>query len=199
MITAVLAIWVFAWAIAPRLLWARAGFRGFVARGIWITLGVLIAAPGVWSQAAALWPGDSFFTLRPADRWIVGAIATAIAVLYLMLADRIGRAFGDAPSPLRVFAAASGATGATGAFLAGFVLSPQAFYLYYTMIFDGLPAQWVVNPSLSVERFVAFLPLPADAALADHAAGLVFWIGLGLAASRAVDRSGGLLESDARR
>ncbi len=59
-------------------------------------------------------------------------------------------------------------------------LSPQVYYAYYLMIFDGLPLQWVIGwPALRDVVDLATFTGPAN--MSAHSQGLLFWVLIGLA------------------
>lgn len=178
-------VWVTAWTLAPLAFFRRA-LRGGARSVGWVALGVAVAAPGLWAQARAGWPGDSFHTLFVHERVIVAALATALALIYLRLVDRLARLVLKRVAA-RALAAPLAVTAAVAIFIVGFALSPQVFYAYYRLVFEGLPAQWVINPGLTLERLRNALVFPSDGALADQAAALLFWTGVGLAVARAAE------------
>ncbi len=65
--------------------------------------------------------------------------------------------------------------------LAAFVwVSLQVYYTYYRLIFEGLPAQWVIGwpPSLDILRLATFT---GPAKLSTHSQRALFWLLAGLA------------------
>ncbi len=55
-------------------------------------------------------------------------------------------------------------------------LSPQLYYLYYWLIFDDLPMQWVLQAPPSPPDIVRLVTFSGPATLSDHAKGLLFWL-----------------------
>lgn len=60
-------------------------------------------------------------------------------------------------------------------------LSPQAYYLYYLLIFDGLPLQWVIRLPPTPLDVLAHLTFSGPANLSAHASGVLGWLFVGLA------------------
>lgn len=60
-------------------------------------------------------------------------------------------------------------------------LSPQGYYTYYRLIFDGLPAQSVIGTPPRPDDVLAYLTFSGRATLSAHATGALGWLLLGLA------------------
>ncbi|MEO1249264.1 MAG: hypothetical protein AAFW76_05430 [Pseudomonadota bacterium] len=82
-----------------------------------------------------MYEGDSFFTLSMGGRVGLLLISFALAAAILALAWRLTH---ERPLPWRLAIAAV-------LFYLSVWLSPQIYYLYYLLIFDGLPWQIVVK------------------------------------------------------
>jgi hypothetical protein len=64
----------------------------------------------------------------------------------------------------------------------GFVwLSPQVYYLYYQVIFDGLPWQIVVKTPPGPGRILNLLTFQGAGTLSDHGKGVLGWGLIGMA------------------
>lgn len=109
---------------------------------------------------------DSFFTLTLAGRAGVLCVSLALmsGVIGLGLALMRGRSRG-----LRLGIAAL-------VFLAFVWLSPQIYYQYYRLIFDGLPQQAVVKPLPDIAFSARLLTFSDTASLSYHAQGVLGWI-----------------------
>ena len=113
-----------------------------------------------------MYEGDTFFHLAPLARAGLVLLSAALAALTLggtwLLVRR-------AHWPTRLLAA-------LGAFVAFEWLSTQVYYLYYLLVFEGLPPQWVItwypNPVAAAETLL-FL---GKATLSDHGRALLGWI-----------------------
>jgi hypothetical protein len=109
--------------------------------------------------------GDSFFTLGGAERVGLLVLSVVLSVGILLIAWRLMRA--------RSFAVRLGiATLLFGLFV---WLSPQIYYAYYQLIFDGLPVQWVIGwPPFSDILKTARFAGPSN--LSAHGQGALFWV-----------------------
>ncbi|MEL7133041.1 MAG: hypothetical protein AAGK77_11575 [Pseudomonadota bacterium] len=54
--------------------------------------------------------------------------------------------------------------------------SPQGYYTYYRMIFDGLPAQSVIQSPPPPEEILALLTFSGPATLSAHSVGVLGWL-----------------------
>ena len=108
--------------------------------------------------------GDSFHTLGRAEQAGLVALSLALAAGMAALAWRLA-------GPIR----------AVVLFWLFVWLSPQVFYLYYQMIFDGLPWQIVVRGVPGPGRILRLLTFTVSGTLSDHGAGLLGWGLVGLA------------------
>lgn len=62
-------------------------------------------------------------------------------------------------------------------FLWAFIwLSPQIYYLYYILLFDGLPLQNVIHPPPSAQEILTIMTFTSDAWLSAHAKALLGWV-----------------------
>ena len=55
-------------------------------------------------------------------------------------------------------------------------LSPQIYYLYYWMIFDGLPFQNVIQRPPDFASIARLVTFTGDANLSNHSKGVLFWL-----------------------
>ena len=131
---------------------------------------------------------DSFFTLSLAGRVGLVALSTGLAAALFALA-RLSFRLVDGVPPVKRLLARFGIS--TGLFWAFVWLSPQVYYLYYQVIFDGLPWQIVIHNPPSLGTLIDLLAFIADKALSDHAKGVLGWcLGLyALLGARATARS----------
>ena len=112
-----------------------------------------------------MYEDDSFFTLTTGGQIGLLILSASLALLTLWVAWRVMRrssVFGRLVTALVAFAL--------------FVwLSPQVYYTYYLMIFDGLPLQWVIGwPVLRDIVDLATFTGPAN--MSAHSQGLLFWV-----------------------
>ena len=118
------------------------------------------------AQSVPMYEGDSFFTLGVAGQiglLIVSLLmaAAALGITRLMTFHR--------PLILRPFIWAV-------LFISFIWLSPQGYYTYYRLIFDGLPAQSVIQAPPRPEELLAFLTFTGDATLSAHSVGVLGWL-----------------------
>ncbi len=112
-----------------------------------------------------MYQGDSFLTLGAGGR--VGLILLSLCLVALMLwmTHVLGRGRHLAlrlPIALALFW--------------GFLwLSPQIYYLYYIVIFEGLPWQNVVKVPPGPSEVVGLLTFTEEASLSNHGKGLLGW------------------------
>lgn len=112
-----------------------------------------------------MYDSDSFFSLTMAAR--IGLLLLSFGLAALTAAAFI-KVTCRMVWPLRLLLAP--------AFLWVFVwLSPQAFYLYYMIVFDHLLLQNVVQSPPQPSQIVHLLGFSGKAALSHHATGLLGW------------------------
>lgn len=116
------------------------------------------------AQMDLSYTGDSFFTLTMGER--VGLILVTLLLSAAMLA--VGRWL-------------RGVIWAVALIWAFIWLSPQAYYLYYQWIFEGLPWQIVVKTPPSPLDLLRFLTFQAGDTLSAHGQGLLGWLLIGSA------------------
>ncbi len=117
-------------------------------------------------RLALMYEGDSFFTLTVLERagLVLWSLAMVAGSLWLM---RI--AVRRAHWAVRL-------AGAAVAFWAFVWLSPQLYYAYYLMIFDGLPLQIVVRWPPGPGALIELLGFQTRATLSEHSKGVLGWI-----------------------
>lgn len=54
--------------------------------------------------------------------------------------------------------------------------SPQGYYIYYRMIFDGLPAQSVIKAPPPPEEILGLLTFTGPVSLSTHSIGVLGWL-----------------------
>ena len=115
-----------------------------------------------------MYGGDSFFTLGTGGQVGLALLTITLSVLMIMLTHRVAVMF-----RWKVWAVVSALT----LFWLFVWLSPQVYYLYYQMIFTGLPWQIVVAwPPPAGESLVDLILFRGDANLSDHGKGVLFWV-----------------------
>ena len=130
-----------------------------------------LGAAALWRAIFGGYPSDSFFTLSPlAGAGLACLSALMIALLFaLSLAKTrwLGRHLGKGAA---LWAADIALTLAL-AYLALW-LAPQIYYLYYLMIFDGLPWQSVIKAPPGPGAFLAVLLMTEPPSLSIHLQGV---------------------------
>jgi hypothetical protein len=108
---------------------------------------------------------DSFFTLGLLEAAGLLAVTALLVLTMLALARRLCRG-----RPVRRLLAA------TGLFWVFLWLSPQVYYAYYQIIFDGLPVQIVIGWPPGAETVLRRLAFAGPATLAAHGQGVLGWV-----------------------
>jgi hypothetical protein len=108
---------------------------------------------------------DSFFSLSTGGQIGLLCLSISLTLLVLFVAARLMR---GRSLVVRI--------GLGVIFFGLFVwLSPQVYYTYYRMIFDGLPAQWVIGwPPFDAMFDYASFSGPQN--LSAHGQGVLFWM-----------------------
>ena len=127
---------------------------------------------------AAIYEGDSFFTLGPLRRAGLLAVSAALAAATLLAARRVGR--GRAPGWRALWA--------LGLFWVFVWLSPQVYYLYYQAVIPGLPWQVVLRRPPGPLALLDLLAFRARGTLSDHGKGALGWALLAVALRPALRR-----------
>ena len=112
-----------------------------------------------------MYEGDSFFTLS-----VGGQIGLAAISLALFVAVLVALWWGTRrrSRPVRIAVALVG-------FWLFVWLSPQVYYQYYMLIFDGLPVQWVIWPPRGPGEALQLLIFTGPANLSAHGQGVLGW------------------------
>ena len=134
-------------------------------------LAVCVNTPDLWLAAGAGHPGDSFWTLSRFGRAGVAAIALlGLTGIYLLSGwkSRWLLRGGSTSAALLVLDLTLGLL----IFAVLFALSPQVFYTFYQLLFDGLPPQWQIDPERDIARLIGAMRLDRDAPLSEHLAGV---------------------------
>ena len=108
---------------------------------------------------------DSFFTLSPAGQAGLAAVSLGLAGLAVWGAFVFAR---RQRWPLRLAVALI-------VFWNFLWLSPQIYYIYYWLIIEGLPLQWVLGAPPSPATILRLLTFGADATLSAHGQGVLGW------------------------
>lgn len=112
-----------------------------------------------------LYAEDSFFTLSVSGRIGLVILSVLLAALILWLAWRW-----SAGKHILARAAIG-----LGLFIGFEWLSPQIYYAYYLVIFDGLPVQWVIGWPPGPASLVRLLSFTENANLSFHSRGVLGW------------------------
>lgn len=116
-----------------------------------------------------MYEGDSFFTLTVAGRVGLVSISSCLALLWLWAAYEMRR--------FPRIAAGACALALMWLFI---WLSPQIYYMYYRLLFDDLPLQWVARwPEVS--GFFTTLLFRGRATLSAHSLALLGWVTISIA------------------
>ncbi len=111
---------------------------------------------------------DSFFTLGLLEAAGLLAVTALLVLGVLALARRLCRG--------RLWRRLLWAAGLFWAFL---WLSPQVYYAYYQLIFEGLPVQIVIGWPPGAETVLRRLSFAGPATLAAHGQGVLGWVLVG--------------------
>lgn len=119
----------------------------------------------------AFYPDDSFFTLSLAGQVGLALLSCLLAVGTVLLVWRVSR---RGVPVLRLLMGLA-------VFWVFVWLSPQVYYGYYLLIFDGLPLQWVVQNPPSLVHVAELLGFAAQEDLSHHGQGVLGWLCIGTA------------------
>ncbi len=108
---------------------------------------------------------DSLFTLGLVEAAGLLVVSVLLVLGVLALARRLCRG-----RPGRRLVAAA------GLFWVFLWLSPQVYYAYYQLIFDGLPVQIVIGWPPGAETVLRRLVFAGPATLAAHGQGVLGWV-----------------------
>ena len=108
---------------------------------------------------------DSFFTLGLLEAAGLLVVTALLVLGVLALARRLRRG-----RPGRRLVAAA------GLFWVFLWLSPQVYYVYYQLIFEGLPVQIVIGWPPGAEPVLRRLAFAGPATLAAHGQGVLGWV-----------------------
>lgn len=112
-----------------------------------------------------MYANDSFHTLTPLGQFGLALLSLGLTAVVLFAAWRF---MGQRATAVRL------ALG-VGLFY-GFVwLSPQIYYGYYLMLFEGLPWQNVLKPPPGPLSLLVLIAFQGSATLSAHALGLLGW------------------------
>lgn len=113
-----------------------------------------------------VYASDSFFTLGLPGQVGLAILSTVLAFGTVWLAWRFSRRLRWVTRALL----------GLGVYMVFAWASPQVFYTYYVMIFDGLPIQWVVKWPPEVAKAVAEFTFTGRVSLAAHGRGILGWL-----------------------
>lgn len=140
--------------------------------------GVLLSAPSLQTAILAGYPGDSLFTLEPAEIAGVVLISLTLITLFFWLLSLVlvplARAVAAKPL-MRAGTATASLAGSLLLFGVSHTVSPQIYYTFYRWIIPGLPDQWVIRTWLDLERLAGAASLAPDGSLSSHLTGVTIW------------------------
>lgn len=116
---------------------------------------------------------DSLFTLQPLAQLGVLALAFILSSLTIWTVWRVAPRFGWV-APLI----------AVALFWIYTWVSPQVFYQYFHLIFDGLPHQWVIWPPPGPARIFELVTFTGRPSLSAHGHGGLAWALIGVSIAR---------------
>jgi len=108
---------------------------------------------------------DSFFDLSPWGR--VGLIVIS-ACLFFFTALITRLVLGNKSAWLCIL-------GSSGLFVLFVCLSPQVYYMYYRILIDDLPLQWVIKPMEAPMAALKYITFQGPENLSAHSQGLLGW------------------------
>ena len=132
----------------------------------------LITGPAIF---ASMYSGDSLFTLGLIEAAGLIGVTVLMALGMMALTRRVCRG--------RLVRRVGVAAGLFWVFL---WLSPQVYYVYYQLIFEGLPVQVVIGWPPGVETVLRRLFFAGPATLAAHGQGVLGWLLVVVAVRRRV-------------
>lgn len=133
---------------------------------------VTIVASSTREGLATGYAGDSFWTLDAKGR--AGVMVIAAVGLSLVFWAITAKTKAWAPHFGTAFLPVDIGLGWI-IFAVAFAVSPQVFYIFYQLHFDGLPQQWVISGPKSVARLAEAIDLRNAGQISDDLAGVVFW------------------------
>lgn len=108
---------------------------------------------------------DSFFDLSPWGR--VGLIVLSTC-LFFFTVFTTKLVLNNKPVWLCIL-------GSLGIFVLFVCLSPQVYYMYYRILIDGLPLQWVIKPMEAPMAALKYITFQGPENLSAHSQGLLGW------------------------
>ncbi len=111
---------------------------------------------------------DSFFTLGNAGQAGLALLSLGLALLFIGAVLYLGRGFKRVARILFALLL----------FWAFCWLSPQIYYTYYMLIFDGLPLQIVIGTAPSPLETLRILFFLDSATLSAHGQAVMGWVGI---------------------
>ena len=120
-----------------------------------------------------MYDGDSFFNLTSSGQTGLALLSAFLTAAMLVAARRLFRLVPDKGLPLQLAARLGVAVFIMWVFI---WLSPQAYYLHYQMIFDGLPWQLVIRNPPEFHVVIVHITFSGPATLAGHAKGALTWL-----------------------
>ena len=114
---------------------------------------------------------DSFYTLNLIARLGLLAVSAALTLMLVLIACVCMR---RQRGPVRVAIA-------TLLFSIFVWVSPQIYYEYYQLIFNGLPRQWVIVSLPAFNDLLGLITFMGPQTLSAHTLGALFWILIWLA------------------
>ncbi len=120
-----------------------------------------------------MYDGDSFYTLSSGGQGGLALLSLFLTAAMLVAAGRLFRLVPDKGLPALLAARIGVAVFIMWIFV---WLSPQAYYLYYQAIFDGLPWQIVVRNPPEFHAIFQHVTFSGPATLSAHGKGALTWL-----------------------
>ncbi|MEM9581714.1 MAG: hypothetical protein AAGA08_01225 [Pseudomonadota bacterium] len=112
-----------------------------------------------------LYAEDSFFTLSLAGRIALASLSLVLSVGCLWIVFYCVEGLGRFVRLLIALAV----------FYLFIWLSPQVYYLFYLIIIDGLPLQWVIQSPPGLRKILRLMTFTERATLTEHGQGVLWW------------------------
>ena len=113
-----------------------------------------------------MYTDDSFNTLTTTQQLGLTAISILLGIICIFICFRFARNRSLLGRLLISF----------GIFFLFVWLSPQIYYIYYLIIFDGLPFQTVIKQPPSLWALTQLLTFQSKASLSDHSKAILGWV-----------------------
>lgn len=109
---------------------------------------------------------DTFFHLSVAGQFGLAILSVVLAAFTAWLFSKISTRFSLSVKVLLALV-----------FLWLFIwLSPQVYYFYYLLLFEGLPVQWVIQTPPTLSELFLTITFQGKATLSNHSKGALYWL-----------------------